>query len=183
MSGTSAYTAGVIAGRTLAAAAVGGVLAVAGLVAANEADIAPISATETVEVFADTIANTQYQGVCAVVTPPDPDPCDAVNGTLRYTVLGSLERNTYYPKWVAANPGEVARLAVVMATPVCSIPSTPQPQVMFTEYGAALAAIMQAVACARHPEPITWPPLPPALSPTRSDKTPPSAPGPLTVTP
>ena len=181
MSAVSPYTGGVIAGRTLAAAAVGGVLAVSGLVVANEADISPVSATETV--LADTVAEGQYQSVCSVVTPPEPDPCDAVAGTLSFIVLGAIERGPYQAKWVAANPGEVSRLAAVMAAPQCSTFTNPQPQTMLTHYGAALAGIMQAVACARHPEPITWPPLPTALDPNRADKAPPSAPGPIQIGP
>jgi hypothetical protein len=129
------------------------------------------------------LAEGQYQGVCAVVTPPEPDPCDAVNGTLRYGALYAFESAAYHPKWVAANPGEVQRLAAIMATPACSTPSNPQPTVMRTQYGQGLALVMSAIACARHPEAIAWPPLPPAPNPARTDKTPPTAPGPITVTP
>lgn len=154
-----------------------------GFAAAGASDLVSSTETVTVAVVADTIGTEQYQGICAVVTPPDPDPCDAVNGTLRYGALGALERSAYHPKWVAANPGEVARLSVIMAAPVCSVPSTPQPPLMLTQYGAGLAELMRAVACARHPEPIVWPPLPPAPNPNRTDKTPPTAPGPLNVVP
>lgn len=167
--------AGALTGAALAVGALG-------LVAATGGDVIPTDTT-TVAVVADTVAPGQYQGVCAVVTPPEPDPCDSVNGTLRFAALGAFERSVYHAKWVASSPGDVGRLSAIMASPACSTPSNPQPQIMRTQYGAALAAVMQAIACARHPEPITWPPLPPPPTAGSTDKTAPTAPGPLTVTP
>lgn len=126
---------------------------------------------------------TQYLGRCAVVTPPAPDPCDAANGTLRYAALYEVQLVPYYAKWTAANPGEVQRLAGLMAAPQCSDAPTGTPSVMLTHYGMLLQRITEAIACAKHPEPIVWPEIPPPPDPNRTDKTPPTAPGPITVGP
>lgn len=128
-------------------------------------------------------ADSQYVGACGLVTPPAPDACDAVNGTLRYSALYAFETAANYRAWVKANPGEVSRLASIMAAPRCSSAPTGLPVVMRTGYGQGLALVMSAVACAKHPEPITWPQLPPAPDPNRTDKQPPSPPGPITATP
>lgn len=124
----------------------------------------------------------QYQGVCVVVTPPEPDPCDAASGVIRYAFFGALVNVPYLEKWQTANPGEVFRLAAIMAAPKCSTPTSPQPQTMRTFFGAALAAAAEAVACARHPEAIGMP-MPNPKPTGTGDRTPPSAPGPITVTP
>jgi len=176
---------------TVGAVAAAGLLGVMGVSAVVAADSSPQTAAVIPGTTAPgntyppgtTLADGYVQGVCAPFLPPDVDPCDAVNGTLRYSVLFAIESNVYYPKWVAANPGEVARLNGIMAAPACSVAPTGQPQVMRTQYGASLAGIMSAIACARHPEPITWPPLPPPPNPNRTDKQAPSAPGPVTVAP
>lgn len=130
-----------------------------------------------------TLAPGDVQGPCAVVTPPAVDPCLAAQLTLRYVVLGAFVNANQFKTWRSQNPGEYARLNAHMATPACSSGAVGLPQDMRTFYGAALYAVTQAYACALGTEPLTWPQANPPLDPKRADKTPPSAPGPLTVTP
>ena len=128
-------------------------------------------------------ADTQYVGKCGLVTPPDPDHCDAVQGTLRYSFFMSLVNSIQFNKWKQKSPKDYQRLSGLMAAPECSVPSNPQPQIMVTPLGAALASAVQAYACALGEEPVTWPAANPPLDPNRSDKKPPTAPGPIQVTP
>lgn len=175
------------------AAGVAGVVLAAGSIAASEAledssssSVAAIPGTIApagTYPYGTTLAEGWVQGRCAAFLPPEVDPCDAVDGTLRHSALGAFRRGAYHAKWEKANPGEVSRLASIMAAPVCSTPSSPQPAVMLTRYGEGLAHVVRAIACARHNEPVTWPPLDPPLDPNRTDKTPPTAPGPVTVIP
>jgi hypothetical protein len=129
------------------------------------------------------LAEGEVQGDCLVVVPPAVDPCEAAQGTLRYVVLGAVVNANQFKAWRTQNPGEWARLNAHMAAPACSVAPVGQPQDMRTFYGAALYGVVQAYACARGTEPLTWPPANPPLDPNRADKTPPTAPGPLTVTP
>lgn len=128
-------------------------------------------------------ADTQYIGKCGLVTPPDPDRCDAVQGAIRYSMLGSLVNADQFKKWTQSAPNDYQRLTTLMAAPKCSIPSSPQPQIMVTFMGAALASAVQAYACALGTEPIVWPAPNPPRTAGSKDKTAPTAPGPITVTP
>lgn len=125
----------------------------------------------------------QYQGKCSVVTPPQPDPCDAAALTISGSFMYSMVNAQLYKNWAKANPGEVQRLAAIMAAPVCSTPATPVDPTMVTPFGNALAAAFMAYACALGTEPLVWPAPNPPLDPKRSDKTPPSAPTGLQLTP
>jgi len=126
--------------------------------------------------------DTQYLGKCAVVTPPSADPCDAAQGTIRYSFFGSLVNADQFKKWKSSAPLDYARLTAHMNAPVCSLGGAGLPQDMKTFMGAALYSAVQAYACALGTEPIVWPaPNPPRTS--SSDKTAPTAPGPITVTP
>lgn len=129
------------------------------------------------------LAEGQYVGPCSIVTPPDADPCQAAQLVLRYQVFGDLVNTAYFPKWKRANPGELARLKTIMAAPKCSTATNPQPQTLVTFYGAMLGDIVEAYACALGSEPIAFPtPNPPAVAGS-TDKSPPTAPGPVTITP
>ena len=167
--------------RTLtvvAIAAVGVIGATAGVVASPAPDARFVGPD-----IAETLAVGDYIGPCSIVTPPEPDPCQAAQLVLRYQLLGNIGNSAYHPKWVVANPGEVLRLATVMAEPRCSTVANPQPQTMRTFYGAALADAVEAYACALGTEAVTWPvPNAPPLAGAK-DKTPPSAPGPILVGP
>jgi len=140
-------------------------------------------------------SDTQYLGKCAVVTPPGSDPCDAAQGTLKYSFWGSTVNASTFQNWKKANPGEWARmcsgpiaadksqtcLTGHMATPMCSVGPVGQPQDMITKYGAALYAETSAYACALGVGPINLPaPNAPPLAGAK-DKTPPTAPGPITA--
>lgn len=128
-------------------------------------------------------ADTQYLGPCAVVTPPNADPCVAAQQTIRYVLFGAAVNADLFKKWKAANPGEYARLTAHMNAPACSQGAVGQPQDMLTQTGAMFYAAVQAYACALGTEPIAWPvPNPPRVAGAK-DKTPPSAPGPITVQP
>lgn len=125
----------------------------------------------------------QYIGPCSVVTPPDPDPCEAAQGMLRYAFLGELVNSIQFNKWKNGSPKDYARLNAIMSDPKCPKASDPQPQTMVTPFGAAIADAVQAYACALGTEPVTWPAPNPPLDPNRKDKKPPTAPGPIQVTP
>ena len=127
-------------------------------------------------------ADTQYVGKCSIVTPPKSDPCDAAQGILRYAFFGNLVNANQFKTWKRQNPGEYARLTAKMNAPMCGS-GTGLPQDMLTFYGSFIANVIEAYACALGVEPITWPtPNPPRL-PGATDKKPPTAPGPITVTP
>ena len=125
----------------------------------------------------------ESQGPCSVFVPPSVDPCVAAQLTLRDVVLGAFVNASQFKTWRNQNPGEWSRLNAHMAAPACSMAPVGLPQDMLTFYGAALYGITQAYACARGVGPLTWPPANPPLDPKRADKTPPSAPGPITVGP
>lgn len=132
-------------------------------------------------------ADTQYLGRCAVVTPPVADPCDAVAGELRYGFWSAVVNANQFKTWKNQNPGEYARLTAHMQAPNCPNGSAPAED-MLTFYGAYLHTVVNAYACAAGANggaigQIAWPTPNPALDPNRTDKKPPSAPGPITVTP
>lgn len=127
-------------------------------------------------------ADTQYLGKCAVVTPPNADPCDAVQGTLRYAFFNSLVNADQFIKWKKYAPLDYNRLTAHMNAPACSN-GTGLVQDMKTFMGAALFSVVQAYACALGVEPIAWPAPNPPRAAGATDKTAPSAPGPITVTP
>lgn len=166
------------------AAGASAVLLAAGVLGSNQLSEDSMSAELNVTTVTTTYdADTQYVGKCGIVTPPDPDACDAVQGTLRYSMFQSLVNAIQFNKWKQKSPKDYERLTLLMGAPRCSVPSNPQPQIMVTPLGAALASAVQAYACAHGMEAITWPAAYPALDPNRADKTPPTAPGPLQVTP
>jgi hypothetical protein len=130
----------------------------------------------------ETLAEGQYVGPCSIVTPPEPDPCEAAQGAIRYSMLGELVNAVPYKNWRKGAPLDAARLDAYLQNPQCSTPSNPQPQTMRTFMGAAIAAALQAYACAKGVGPVTWPePNPPAAS--GSDTQAPTPPGPVTVEP
>lgn len=128
-----------------------------------------------------------FVGQCAVVTPPVGDPCEVVGQMLQYSLLMEVGATAYHKKWMQDNPGEVARLNAHLANPQCILGNQGPVQDMKTHWGAALYLVTQAIACLpkdpRNPRPALEIPIPPALDPKRKDKTPPTAPGPITVTP
>ena len=147
----------------------------------------------TVEI---TVPVDSFLGQCGVVTPPNGDPCEVSSQILQYFVLDELGKAAYHAKWVKDNPGENARLNAHLANPQCGSGATGLVQDMRTHYGAALFAITQAIACLpqgppnQQGQPIHPRQLPlkmgvpdPPLDPNRSDKTPPSPPGPITISP
>jgi hypothetical protein len=125
----------------------------------------------------------EYIGPCSIVTPPEPDPCQAAQLVLRYQFFGHMVNADQYKIWRKGAPGDRARLDTLLATPKCSTASNPQPQIMVTKFGAALADVVEAYACALGTEPITLPVPNPPLDPTRSDKTSPTPPSDLTIPP
>lgn len=169
-------TAAVVAGASFLAA---GALIAGGTIA----DVTPESDVTFVGPGTTELLPGQYVGPCSIVTPPEPDPCQAAQLVLRYQVLGNVVNTTYHPKWVAANPGEMQRLAALMAAPRCSTPTAPQPQTMRTFYGAMLGDVIEAYACALGTEPVTWPAANPPPLAGAKDKTAPSAPGPIVIGP
>lgn len=171
---------GVVAGGLAAGAALLAAGVIGGTQISSESAPAELNVT-TVTTTYD--ADTQYVGECGIVTPPDPDACDAVRGTIRYSMFQSLVNAIQFNKWKQKSPKDYERLSILMSAPKCSVPSNPQPQIMVTPLGAALASAVQAYACAHGMDAITWPAPYPALDPNRADKTPPTAPGPLQVTP
>lgn len=175
-----------MAGKHLAAGTAAGLLLVGGIASGvaltgSEGEVLAGANVTTVPTTYD--ADSQYVGLCGIVTPPDPDRCDAAQGTLRYSMFGSLVNAIQFNKWKQKSPRDYERLTLLMGAPHCSVPSNPQPQIMVTPLGAALASAVQAYACAGGTEPIVWPPPNPPLDPNRADKTPPTAPGPIQVQP
>lgn len=164
----------------IAAGAAAGLLGFMGAAALSSSELA--SSDETITVFADTIAENQYQGDCVVVTPPEPDPCEAAQASIRYGMFGHLVNAAPFKTWKKGSPGDYARLTSIMANPQCATPSNPQPQTMVTFFGAAIADAVEAYACARGTEPITWPASNPPVT-SGSDKKAPTAPGPVIITP
>lgn len=143
-----------------------------------------VTATEVVgsdESVVETLALSegQYLGPCSIVTPPEPDPCEAAQGTLRYHFWAGMVNADQFKKWKQSAPKDYLRLQTLMAAPMCSTPAHPQPQIMVTKMGAALAATVGAYACAKGTEPIVLPTPNPIV--TGTDKIPPSAPGAITV--
>lgn len=133
-------------------------------------------------------ADTQYLGRCAVVTPPTPDPCDSTRGTLEFTFWAKVVNASQFKSWRKQNPGEYARLNAHMANPVCPSGGVGPTQDMLTYYGGYLYDVVIAYACVAGAgggtiAPLVWPQANAALDPNRTDKTPPTAPGPITVTP
>lgn len=159
--------------------------AVLGLAAATTGTLAlsPVDVVETETVtVATTLAPGQYIGTCTTVTPPEPDPCEAAQGVIRYQFFGALVNATVFNNWKKSSPGDYQRLNTLMLAPKCSTPANPQPQIMVTFFGAALADAIEAYACARGYEPIAWPaPNPKPIS--TGDTKAPTAPGPVIVTP
>lgn len=174
------YVAGAVAG--LAVLAIGGAAALIAngddeprLLGAAELNVTTITTTYDLD--------TQYVGKCGIVTPPAPDACDAAQGILRYSFFASLVNADNFKKWKSSSPGDYQRLTAHMQAPASSAAPIGLVQDMRTALGAALASVVQAYACAKGTEPIVWPaPNPPPLAGAK-DKTPPTPPGPITVTP
>lgn len=160
-----------------------GVLGLIGAAALGSSELMSSTDTVTVATFADTIADNQYQGTCVVVTPPEPDPCDAAQGQIKYSMLGHLVNAIPYKNWRKGAPQDAARIDAVLANPQCPTANNPQPQTLTTFMGAAIADAVKAYACARGTGPITWPAPNPPPDSTNSDKKAPTPPGPLTVKP
>src|SRR5574343_1247759 len=137
--------------RTLAAGA--GLLAAGALVAGGSVLAPSNPAPAVVGPGTTELQEGQYAGPCSIVTPPEPDPCEAAQGTLRYSFWGNMVNAAYFKKWRQGSPGDYGRLLGLMAAPICSTPAHPQPQTMRTPQGAALAAAVQAYACALGAEP------------------------------
>lgn len=145
-----------------------------------------------------TVPIDSFLGQCAVVNPlVAGDPCETAAQIIQYVVLDELGKGAYHAKWVKDNPGENARLLAHLANPKCATGTVGLVQDMKTHYGAALFALTQAWAClpmgppkadgtgAIHPRelPLKMGVPDPPLDPKRGDKTPPTAPGPITVSP
>lgn len=144
------------------------------------------------------LAPGQVQGPCGAYTPPAVDNCTAGQGYLGHAFWDSLTSASIYQNWKKSNPGEAARLCTgpinqttnvqtctsgLMSSPTCPTSGTGQAQTMVTNFGAALANIPIAFACAYGFGPMVLPP--PVAPPTKgaADKTPPTAPGPITINP
>jgi len=132
-------------------------------------------------------ADTQYVGRCHIVTPPTSDYCEAAEGTIRYPFFAQLVNASNFKSWKKSSPGDYARLTAHMNAPRCPTP-VGNVQDMKTPLGAAFYNVVEAYACAASAnggtiEPLTWPAPATTLDPNRTDKTPPTAPGPLTVAP
>lgn len=126
-------------------------------------------------------ADTQYLGVCGdVVTPPTAGTCETIQGILRYQFFGRLVNANQFKVWKSQNPGELSRITAHMQAPLCGSGANPD---MKTYYGQFIADVVEAYACAKGTAPIAWPTPFPALDPKRADKTPPTPPTGLTVTP
>lgn len=182
--------------RTFFAAAVASAVTLLGVAIGVSADIGTDGSTVGPATVTITVPVGSLMGQCAVVTPPQTDPCQEASMILQYVVLNELGKGVYHPKWVKDNPGENARLNAHLASPLCNGgPGAGLPQDMKTHYGAALFAITQAIACLPQGppnqqgqpiqvrEPLKMGVPDPPLDPGRSDKTPPTAPGPIHVTP
>jgi hypothetical protein len=167
---------------TLAATAAAGVLAVGALVAGGTiADVTPEADVTWVGPGTAELQPGQYVGPCSIVTPPDADPCQAAQLVLRHQFWGAMVNASWFKSWVKGSPNDYQRLLTILAAPVCSTFDNPQPQIMVTRFGEALANEVEAYACALGTEPITLPAADPP--PTGKDKTPPTAPGSLHVLP
>lgn len=170
--------------KVLAATAGAIALAAGALVAGGTVvDVTPEeSVTFVGPAVQETLAEGQYVGPCSIVTPPEPDPCEAAQGQIRYAMLGELVNAIPYKNWRKGAPIDAARLDALMLNPQCPTASNPQPQTLRTFMGAAIGAALQAYACAKGTGPITWPaPNPPPVA--GSDTQAPTPPGPVTVTP
>jgi hypothetical protein len=117
----------------------------------------------------------------AGVVAPEPDPCAAAQGAIADVMLRNLINAKTVSNWRRDNPGEWTRLTTFMQTPNCPTPANSAQPSMRTRLGGALVNAIQAYACARGTGPLVFPAPDPA--PTGPDKTPPSQPGPVTVTP
>lgn len=143
------------------------------------------STTEAALVTVTTVFDpaTQYLGPCAVVSPPTADPCQAAQGMLSHSFWGNMVNAKPFKNWRRDSPGDYQRLLGWLAAPRCSNAPTGLAMNMVTFYGAALVNTVWAYACALGTEPIALPAPNPAPAPGATDKTPPSAPGPITVVP
>lgn len=171
--------------KTLAAAGVGALAIAAGasigVVSDEVGPFASDSATSWVGPGTAELAPNQYVGPCSIVTVPDADPCQAAQLVLRYQFWGAMVNGSLWKQWVKGSPKDYQRLLTLLAAPKCSTATDPQPQIMVTKTGAALADAVEAYACALGTEPIVLPaPDPP---PTGTDKTAPSAPQDLQIVP
>lgn len=168
--------------KTAAAIVGAGVLAAGALVAGGTvADLTPAEPETFVGPGVAELAPGQYVGPCSIVTPPEPDPCEAAQLAIRYQFFAALVNAEPYKRWAKGAPGDVSRLAAQYAAPRCSTPANPQPQTMKTRLGEAIGNAVEAYACALGTEPIVLPaPDPP---PTGTDRSAPTAPGPITVAP
>lgn len=120
-------------------------------------------------------------GPCGGSIAPEPDPCLAAQGVVRYTFVSHIVNAQTFKNWKRDNPGELARLTTFMAAPTCPTPKNPAAPLMKTMLGAALVNVIQVYACVLGVDPVVLPaPNPP---PTGKDKTSPSMPGAVTVTP
>jgi hypothetical protein len=117
----------------------------------------------------------------AGVVAPEPDPCAAAQGAIADVMLRNLINAKTVSNWRRDNPGEWTRLTGFMLAPNCPTPANLAQPSMRTRLGSALVNAIQAYACARGTGPLVFPDPDPA--PTGSDKTPPTQPGPVTVSP
>jgi hypothetical protein len=166
----------------VAAVAGAGILAAGALVAGGTiADVTPEADVTFVGPGTSDLQLGQYVGPCSIVTPPDADPCEAAQLVLRYQFWGAMVNASWFKKWKAGSPGDWNRLKTLLAAPVCSTVTNPQPQIMVTRFGEALSNEIEAYACALGTEAISLPAA--DAAPTGGDKTAPGAPGPIIVTP
>lgn len=120
----------------------------------------------------------QYLGPCSVVTPPTPDPCDAVATGLAPGMWSGFINATTTKNWIKGSPKDWARLQAFAAAPSTSAPA------MSTFLGQWAVYILQMRAYV--PGGLvggTFPAPNPPLDPNRADKTPPSAPSNLQIVP
>lgn len=168
---------------TAAALAAAATLAVTGGVIAGSTviDVTPEPEVTFVGPGTTDLQPGQYVGPCSIVTPPASDPCDAAQLVLRYQFWGALVNAALFKQWVKGSPKDYQRLLTLLAAPKCSTATDPQPQIMVTRTGEALGNAVEAYACALGVEPIILPAPDPA--PTGTDKTAPTAPGPVEIVP
>jgi len=91
-------------------------------------------------------------GTCGGSVPPAPDPCDAVQATVKGMWAANVWNATLYKSWAKANPGENALFKAYLANPTGPVPQ------MKTYTGAMLVNVVTMYAQALGAGAIPFPP-------------------------
>lgn len=130
----------------------------------------------TINTLVDTTDPNYIEGDCGGSISPEPDPCEAAQGTIRNAFLMNFVNTSGYKAWKRDSPGEVQRLKEYMTAPSCPTPSNlGNIPTMNSRLGMALVNLFQGYACAKGLGPIDLPD-PISLDPKRKDKVAPTVP-------